>query len=167
IRKSCAVSKRRRSPVTSVTTTTHTPAALAPARADLLPIQKRFRGSAFDYETSVEDGMEAAAEAESEIVDFESHAQVGVEAEIKAESKESDGDMIEIGVDVVHPEPETPSVFCRREREEVAEVKRNTLCATIRLLGDIETRLHSIVRDEREARARIKRHLGLVQEELR
>ncbi|GJR62969.1 hypothetical protein Tco_1505131 [Tanacetum coccineum] len=55
--------------------------------------------------------------------DFESHAQVGVEAEIKAESKESDGDMIEIGVDVVHPEPETPSMTTQRLEEIEKELK--------------------------------------------
>ncbi|GJQ90701.1 hypothetical protein Tco_0001840 [Tanacetum coccineum] len=45
------------------------------------------------------------------VVDVEAHAQIGVEAEIEAEAEESDGDMIEIGVDVVHPEPVTPVVF--------------------------------------------------------
>ncbi|GKE61764.1 hypothetical protein Tco_1512131, partial [Tanacetum coccineum] len=168
--------KRRRSPITSVTTTTHTPTALAPTRADLLLIHKRFRGSAFDYETSVEDGMESAAEAENIgtyiAADFEAHAQVGVEAE----SNESDGDMIEIGVDVVHPEPDTPFVFPVStiivrlvEHEEAIQGMCEHLVemTTQRSLGDIKTKIHGIVRDEREARARIERHLGLVQEELR
>ncbi|GJX24171.1 hypothetical protein Tco_0228616 [Tanacetum coccineum] len=135
--------KRRRSAITSVTTTSHTPTALAPAHADPLLICKRFRGSTFDYETSVKDGIEAAVEAESEAngeigyeadvaidvedetctedyhtdigtgitADVEYHTQVGVEAEIEAEAEESDGDTIKIGVDVVHPEPDTPAVF--------------------------------------------------------
>ncbi|GJT32985.1 hypothetical protein Tco_0923404 [Tanacetum coccineum] len=110
--------------------------------------------------------------------DAETHAHVGVEAKIEAEAEESDRDTIEIGVDVVHLEPNTLVVFpvstivvrlVEHEKaiQEVAEVEKNTLCATVRSLEAIEMRLHGIVRDEREARARIERHLGLVQEELR
>ncbi|GJS28483.1 hypothetical protein Tco_0489103 [Tanacetum coccineum] len=218
--------RRCRSPVTLVTTTAHTPTALAPARADLFSIRKRFRCSAFDYETSVEDGMEAAAEADVRIdvedetytedyhtyimtditADFEAHAQVGVEAEIEVEVEESDGDTIKNGVDSVYPKPDTLVVFpvstivvrlveheeaiqgmcehlvemptqrleeikeelrVQRERAEVVEAERNTLRAMVRSLGGIKMRLRGTIRDEREARARIERHLGLVQEELR
>ncbi|GKD54480.1 hypothetical protein Tco_1287867, partial [Tanacetum coccineum] len=140
-----------------------------------------------DYHTDIRTDITA---------DAETHAHVGVEAKIEAEAEESDGDTIEIGVDVVHPEPNTLVIFpvstivvrlveheeaiqgmcehlikkelrVQRERAEVAEVERNTLCATVRWLGAIETRLRGIVRDKREAHARIERHLGLVQEELR
>ncbi|GKE13929.1 hypothetical protein Tco_1421506, partial [Tanacetum coccineum] len=223
---------RRRSFVTSVTTTAHTPAALAPARADLLLICKRFRGSTFDYKASVEDGMEADGETGSEAdvridvedgaytkdydtnigaditADAEADAQIGVEAEIEAEAEveESDGDTIEIGVDVVHPDPDTPAVFpmstsvvrlveheeaiqgmrehllemptqrlkeikeelrVQGEREDVSRAEGITLRARVRSLKIIESRLRDIVRGEREARARIERHLDLVQKELR
>ncbi|GJT07120.1 hypothetical protein Tco_0841582 [Tanacetum coccineum] len=96
--------KRRRSPVTLVTTAAHTPAALTLVLADLLPIRKRFRGSTFDYEASVEEGIR-----EDIMADAGADAQIGVKAEAKAE--ESDGDTIEIGVYVVHPEPDTLAVF--------------------------------------------------------
>ncbi|GJT52466.1 hypothetical protein Tco_0978623 [Tanacetum coccineum] len=48
----------------------------------------------------------------------------------------------------------------------MAETERITLCARVRSLEVVKTWLHGIVRDEREARARIERQLGLVQEEL-
>ncbi|GKA42359.1 hypothetical protein Tco_0735019 [Tanacetum coccineum] len=54
----------------------------------------------------------------------------------------------------------------QRERAEVAETERITLHARVRSLKVVETWLRGIVRDEREARARIECQLGLVQEEL-
>ncbi|GKB62337.1 hypothetical protein Tco_0918523 [Tanacetum coccineum] len=54
----------------------------------------------------------------------------------------------------------------QRERSEVAETERITLHARVRSLKVVETWLRGIVRDEREARARIECQLGLVQEEL-
>ncbi|GJW64427.1 hypothetical protein Tco_0116311 [Tanacetum coccineum] len=53
------------------------------------------------------------------------------------------------------------------EMANVAEAERITLYTRVRSLEIIETRLRNIVRDERKARARVERHLGLVQEELR
>ncbi|GKC48757.1 hypothetical protein Tco_1071502, partial [Tanacetum coccineum] len=53
-----------------------------------------------------------------------------------------------------------------RERANRAETEGITLCARVRLLELIETWLHGIVRDEREARERMKCQLGLIQEEL-
>ncbi|GJS58888.1 hypothetical protein Tco_0653672 [Tanacetum coccineum] len=165
--------KRRRSSVTSVTIAAHTPAAIAPARVDLLPILKRVRGSDFDYEASVEDGMEADAEADSKV-----DAEIGVEAKIEAEAEKSDGDTIEIRVDVVHPEPDTPAVFpvstivrleeikeelrVQGERENVAEGGKISLRAMVRSLEIIESRLRDTVRGERRDRARTELHLGLV-----
>nr|GEY75130.1 hypothetical protein [Tanacetum cinerariifolium] len=53
-----------------------------------------------------------------------------------------------------------------RERADMTETEGITLRARVRSLEVVETWLYGIVRDEREARARIERHLVLVQEEL-
>ncbi|GKC83439.1 hypothetical protein Tco_1139156, partial [Tanacetum coccineum] len=53
-----------------------------------------------------------------------------------------------------------------RERAKRAETEGITLCARVRSLELVETWLHDIVMDEREARERIERQLGLIQEEL-
>ncbi|GJU44886.1 hypothetical protein Tco_1202152 [Tanacetum coccineum] len=53
-----------------------------------------------------------------------------------------------------------------RERANRAETEGITLHARVRSLELIETWLHGIVRDEREAHERMKRQLGLIQEEL-
>ncbi|GKB91033.1 hypothetical protein Tco_0963305, partial [Tanacetum coccineum] len=150
-----------------------------------------------DYDTDIRADIAADAEAD---------AQIGVEAEIEAEAEESDGDTIEIGVDVVHPDPDTLAVFpmstsivrlveheeaiqgmrehllemptqrlkeieeelrVQGEREDVSRAEGITLRARVRSLKIIESRLRDIVRGVREARARIERHLGLVQKELR
>nr|GEW43476.1 hypothetical protein [Tanacetum cinerariifolium]GEX29326.1 hypothetical protein [Tanacetum cinerariifolium] len=92
-------------------------------------------------------------------------------------SEESNGDTIEIGVDVIHPEPDTPAIFPvstivvrlvehGEALQDVIEAERITLRVRVRSLEVIKTRFHNIVREEREARARIECHLGLVQEEL-
>ncbi|GJX56164.1 hypothetical protein Tco_0286061, partial [Tanacetum coccineum] len=198
--------KRHRSPVTLVTTTAYTPIALAPARADLLSIRKRFRDLVFYYEASVEDGMEADGEIDGEAdvrIDVEDEAYTGdcdtyIRTDIMADA--------EAHAQIFHPEPVSLVVFpvstivvrpvkhgkaiqgmrehllempthrleeikeelrVQRERAEIAKAERNTLRATVRSLGAIKTRLCGTMRDEREAHARIKRHLGLVQEELR
>nr|GEV41421.1 hypothetical protein [Tanacetum cinerariifolium] len=164
VRLSC---KRRRSPVTSVTTTVHTPAALAPALADLLSIRKRFRDLVFDYEASVEDVIEADVEADSE-----ADGKIGGEADVRidvedVEAEESDGDKIEIDVDAVHPKPVTLVVFAvltivvrlveRGEAiHEVANVERDIVHATVRSLGAIETRLRGTL---------AKYHAGIVCDE--
>ncbi|GJZ01526.1 zinc finger, CCHC-type containing protein [Tanacetum coccineum] len=91
--------------------------------------------------------------------------------------EESFGDTIEIIVDVIHHVPITLAVFPAstvvmrlvehwEEIQDMAEIERITLHARVRSLEVVETWLHGIVRDEREARARIERQLGLVQEEL-
>ncbi|GJR68069.1 hypothetical protein Tco_0014134 [Tanacetum coccineum] len=53
-----------------------------------------------------------------------------------------------------------------RERASRVETKGITLRARVRSLELIETWLHGIVRDKREARKRIECQLGLIQEEL-
>ncbi|GJR14026.1 hypothetical protein Tco_0796678 [Tanacetum coccineum] len=91
--------------------------------------------------------------------------------------EESIGDTIDIGVDVIHPVLVTSAVFpastvMMRLAEhgeaihDMAETERITLHARVRSLEVVEIWLHGIVRDEREARARIEHQLGLVQEEL-
>ncbi|GJS77382.1 hypothetical protein Tco_0727263 [Tanacetum coccineum] len=89
--------------------------------------------------------------------------------------EKSFGDTIEIRVDVIHPVPVTSAVFpaltvvmrLAEHREAIqAETERITLRTRVRSLEVVETWLHGIVRDEREARVRIKLQLGLVQEEL-
>ncbi|GJX88665.1 hypothetical protein Tco_0340679 [Tanacetum coccineum] len=54
-----------------------------------------------------------------------------------------------------------------RERANRAELEGITLRARVRSLEVVETWFHGIVKHEREARASIKRQLGLVQEELK
>ncbi|GJT30724.1 hypothetical protein Tco_0910999 [Tanacetum coccineum] len=90
--------------------------------------------------------------------------------------EESFGDTIDIGVDVIHPMPITLVVFPAAtvvttlaqhgERANWAETEEITLRSRVRSLKIVETWLHGLVKVEREARARIKRQLGLVQEEL-
>ncbi|GKD74513.1 hypothetical protein Tco_1332795 [Tanacetum coccineum] len=94
--------------------------------------------------------------------------------------EESFRDTIDIDVDVIHPVPVASIVFpvttivttLAQHREvirgiqERAESEGITLRARVRSLEVVETWLHGIVKDEREARARIERQLGLVQEEL-
>ncbi|GKA16155.1 hypothetical protein Tco_0695902 [Tanacetum coccineum] len=86
---------------------------------------------------------------------------------------ESFGDTIEIGVDVIYPVPVTSVVFpastrweeieeelmALRERADMAETEKITLRVRVRSLEVVKTWLHGIVRDEREARARIERQL--------
>ncbi|GJR34451.1 hypothetical protein Tco_1210135 [Tanacetum coccineum] len=99
---------------------------------------------------------------------------------IPISAKENLGDPIEIRVDVVHPVPVIVVAFpaatrweeieeellTLRERENRAETEGITLRARVRSLEVVETWLHGIVKDEREARERIKCQLGLIQEEL-
>ncbi|GKE01979.1 hypothetical protein Tco_1389962, partial [Tanacetum coccineum] len=121
-----------------------------------------------DYDTNIKTDI---------VVDVEAHAQIGVEAEIEAEVEESDGDTIKIGLDVVHPEPVTTAVFPMLtivvrlvEHGEAIQGMREHLLEMptqmVKSLEVVETWLRGIVRDEREARARIERQLGLIQEEL-
>ncbi|GJY81103.1 hypothetical protein Tco_0493854 [Tanacetum coccineum] len=84
------------SPTTLERSTAHTPGALSPARADLLPSHKRFRGSsvASFHEGSIKDSYEASTEVEGD-------------DEAKNDAESSAGDTVEIRVDVVI-EPEVP-----------------------------------------------------------
>nr|GEV70752.1 hypothetical protein [Tanacetum cinerariifolium] len=68
-------------------------------------------------------------------------------------SEERDGDTIKMSVD--------------GDRADVVKVERSTLHTRIISLETVKMRLRNTLRDEREARARIEHHLGLVQEELR
>ncbi|GJZ91347.1 hypothetical protein Tco_0663274 [Tanacetum coccineum] len=91
-------------------------------------------------------------------------------------AEENLGDPIDIKMDIIHPEPVTivyfPAATVVRtlarhgERASRAETEGITLRARVRSLELIETWLHGIVRDEREARERIEHQLGLIQEEL-
>ncbi|GJR90536.1 reverse transcriptase domain-containing protein [Tanacetum coccineum] len=91
--------------------------------------------------------------------------------------EESFGDTIEIEMDVIHPVPVTAAFFPastvvmrlaehEEDIQDMAETERITLRTRVRSLEVVETWLHGIVRDEREARARIEYQLGLVLEEL-
>nr|GEY43241.1 hypothetical protein [Tanacetum cinerariifolium] len=53
-----------------------------------------------------------------------------------------------------------------RERASMAETEGITLRARVITLELMETWFHGIMRDEREARERLERQLGLIQEEL-
>ncbi|GJS25444.1 putative reverse transcriptase domain-containing protein [Tanacetum coccineum] len=74
--------KRCRSSATLVTSTTHTPGALLPVRADLLPPRKRIRGSsvALSLEDTIEESLEVGSEME-----IDSDIRADVEADITAE----------------------------------------------------------------------------------
>ncbi|GJR77928.1 hypothetical protein Tco_0090293 [Tanacetum coccineum] len=69
-------------------------------------------------------------------------------------AEENLGDPIDIRVDIIHPEPVT--------RANRAETEGITLRARVRSLELIKAWLHGIVRDEREARERMERQLGLI-----
>nr|GEW45552.1 hypothetical protein [Tanacetum cinerariifolium] len=53
-----------------------------------------------------------------------------------------------------------------RDKADVAEVERVTLCDTIRTMGAVETSLRNRIRDERHTHIEIERQFALVQEEL-
>ncbi|GJU24079.1 hypothetical protein Tco_1162700 [Tanacetum coccineum] len=73
--------KRSRSSATSIPSTVHTARALSPARADLLPPHKRYRGTSamHSYESSDEGSLETHAES-----DMDSDILVDIEAETAA-----------------------------------------------------------------------------------
>ncbi|GJY09786.1 putative reverse transcriptase domain-containing protein, partial [Tanacetum coccineum] len=75
--------KRCRSSTTSVPSATHTPGALSPVRADLLPHRKRFRGSstASSPEDNIKDNLEVGSETD---IDFDILADI--KADIAAEA---------------------------------------------------------------------------------
>ncbi|GKE44092.1 hypothetical protein Tco_1471376 [Tanacetum coccineum] len=97
---------------------------------------------------------------------------------IPVSAKENLGDPIDIRVDIIHLEPVAAVAFpaateeikeellTLRERANRAQTEGITLRARVRSLELIETWLHNIVRDEREAREKMQRQLGLIQEEL-
>ncbi|GJV67962.1 putative reverse transcriptase domain-containing protein [Tanacetum coccineum] len=87
---------------------------------------------------------------------------------IPISAKENLGDPIDIRVDIIHLEPVAAVAFpaVTRERANRAKIEGITLRARVRSLELIETWLHSIVRDEREAREKMEHQLGLIQEEL-
>ncbi|GJZ68076.1 hypothetical protein Tco_0631316 [Tanacetum coccineum] len=176
-------------------TSTHVISTI-PSQTSLVgPSRKRCRDLVFDYEASIEADAKADSEANGKIgseagvrtnvedeaytkdydthirtyivVDVEAHAQIGVEAEIEVMRKRV-GETIKIGVDMPTQRLEEieEELRVQRERAEVAETERITLHARVRSLKVVETWLRGIVRDEREARARIECQLGLVQEEL-
>ncbi|GJV38862.1 hypothetical protein Tco_1417302 [Tanacetum coccineum] len=89
-------------------------------------------------------------------------------------SEESHRDTIEIGVDVVYPEPDAPAVFptstivirlvqlegelrVQRDRADIAEAERANLGARIRSWEAIEMSLRNTLRNERMTCARIER----------
>ncbi|GJY48698.1 hypothetical protein Tco_0438654 [Tanacetum coccineum] len=83
--------------------------------------------------------------------------------------EENLGDPIDIKVDIIHLEPVAAVAFpaatvmrtLARHGEVIGGIQKR-----VRSLELIETWLHGIVRDEREARGRIQRQLGLIQVEL-
>ncbi|GKF34203.1 hypothetical protein Tco_0107403 [Tanacetum coccineum] len=83
--------------------------------------------------------------------------------------EENLGDPIYIKVDIIHLEPIAAVAFpaatvmrtLARHGEVIGGIQKR-----VRSLELIETWLHGIVRDEREARGRIQRQLGLIQVEL-
>ncbi|GJU23482.1 hypothetical protein Tco_1156824 [Tanacetum coccineum] len=99
---------------------------------------------------------------------------------IPVSAEENLRDPIKIRVDVVHLAPVTAVAFpaatrweeieeellTLRERSNRAEIEGITLRSKVRSLELVETWLHGIVSDEREAYERIERQLGSIQEEL-
>nr|GEW46750.1 reverse transcriptase domain-containing protein [Tanacetum cinerariifolium] len=87
-------------------------------------------------------------------------------------AEENLGDLIDIRMDIIHLEPvaaiifPTATIVRTLSRHGRAKTKGINLRARVRSLELVETWLHGIVRDEREARERIESQLGLIQEEL-
>ncbi|GJZ49993.1 hypothetical protein Tco_0604183 [Tanacetum coccineum] len=96
---------------------------------------------------------------------------------IPVSARENLGDPIDIRMDIIHPKPVAivafPAATVRweeiegelltlRERASRAEIEGITLRARVRSLKLIETWLHGIVKDEREAHERIECQLGLI-----
>nr|GEV20400.1 hypothetical protein [Tanacetum cinerariifolium] len=99
---------------------------------------------------------------------------------IYVSDEENLGDPIDIRMDIIHPDPVPVVAFptatveeikeellTLRERAQVGLRQRGSLYALeVRSLELIETWFHGIVREESEARERLERQLGLIQEEL-
>ncbi|GKD12038.1 hypothetical protein Tco_1196445 [Tanacetum coccineum] len=96
---------------------------------------------------------------------------------IPVSAEENLGDPIDIRMDIIHPEPIAVVAFpaativrtLARHGEVIGGIQERLLempTYRVRSLELIETWLHGIVRDEREARERMERQLGLIQEEL-
>ncbi|GJX69838.1 putative reverse transcriptase domain-containing protein [Tanacetum coccineum] len=140
-----------------MTAADHSPTALSPIRADLLPPRKRLRDSPFVFhqETSIKDsterGYEASMEGSTEIgleIDIEAGAKVGTV--VGADS--SVGSTVEIDVDVVAG-PDTPPFLSEPtiaerlddQKEEVEEEIR-TLTSRLETAEAEKTALHDRVR---------------------
>ncbi|GJU30101.1 reverse transcriptase domain-containing protein [Tanacetum coccineum] len=159
--------KRGRSPTTSLSAADRSPAALSPARADLLPHRKRLMGSssAFHQENSIKDSTDIGTK-------------VGVKVSV--------GPTIKIDVDVI-AELDIPHVLSEQtmeerleEHEEVEEeirtltsrlettkAERTALRDRVRSLEISEMSLRGTLRFERERFIGVQRHLGYVSAELR
>ncbi|GJY65745.1 hypothetical protein Tco_0467983 [Tanacetum coccineum] len=85
---------------------------------------------------------------------------------IPVSAKENLGDPIDIRVDIIHPEPVAADTFpaatfvrtLARHEEEIGGIQERLLdmpTQRVRSLELIETWLHGIVRDEREAREKM------------
>ncbi|GJY61201.1 hypothetical protein Tco_0461858, partial [Tanacetum coccineum] len=85
---------------------------------------------------------------------------------IPVSAEENLGDPIDIRMHTQWWEEIEEELLTLRERTSRAETEGITLRARVRSLELIETWLHGIVRDKREARERMERQLGLIQEEL-
>ncbi|GKC43449.1 hypothetical protein Tco_1061171, partial [Tanacetum coccineum] len=83
---------------------------------------------------------------------------------IHVPAEENLGDLIETRVYIVHPILVVAVAFLATTV--VRTLSRHEEVIRVRSLEVVETWLHGIVKDEREARERIECQLGLVQEEL-
>ncbi|GJY85533.1 hypothetical protein Tco_0499559 [Tanacetum coccineum] len=103
---------------------------------------------------------------------------------------ESEGNTIEIEVDIIHPVPVTPATFptsammarlpeqeetiqsmheelrVLKEGDEMAELERASLRTTVRLFGAEGKWLSGRLKDERGFRAKMGRQMVLIQEEI-
>nr|GEW12673.1 putative reverse transcriptase domain-containing protein [Tanacetum cinerariifolium] len=86
--------KRTRSPATSIPSTVHIAGSLSPARVDLLPPCKRYRGtSAISNESSDEGGPDTSAESETDL-----DIQADIEAETTAANMIAVATVNELGI---------------------------------------------------------------------
>ncbi|GKC34846.1 hypothetical protein Tco_1047230, partial [Tanacetum coccineum] len=177
--------KRSRSSTTSIPSAVHTVGALSPARADLLPPHKRYRGTSVthSYESSDEGSPKIHAES-----DMDSDIQEELRqllrlqllrplmdyADDEADAKIQPKDTIEIGVDVSTGIDIPDDLIMPDDIERLGQLEEgmhgmydHILLERVVALEGSNTRLRDALSIERVRADSLQRRLGYVEEELR
>ncbi|GJY91718.1 hypothetical protein Tco_0507500 [Tanacetum coccineum] len=178
--------KRGRSPTTSLSAADRSPAALSPARADLLPPRKRLMGlsSAFHQENSIEDSTDIGTKVG---VEFSVGPTIKIDVDVIDEldilhvlPEQTMEERLEEHEEVIQEMHEHPLEMPLQRMEEVEEeirtltsrlettkAERTALRDRVRSLEMSEMSFCDTLRFERERFIGVQRHLGYVSAELR